>query len=63
MATTLVLYASCGAGHRRAAEALASCHAESTVPGDRIVVRDVLGFVPASYRLLYRTGSPEPVRA
>ncbi|MDD5492241.1 MAG: glycosyltransferase [bacterium] len=50
----LILYAPCGAGHKKAAEALAdyfSQQAQITVE-----MKDILDFAPAWYRFIYRDG-------
>ena len=56
----LILHASAGGGHRRAAEAL--CEAAQTC-GDTVVVRDILDFVPALFRRTYANGYLNLVRA
>lgn len=51
---TLILYAPCGAGHKKAAEALAGYFSEQ--PGITVEVKDILDFAPAWYRFIYRDG-------
>jgi processive 1,2-diacylglycerol beta-glucosyltransferase len=60
MKTLLILHAACGAGHRRAAEALAAAAAGE--PGLRVVVRDALGFTPGFHRHVYARGYASLVR-
>jgi processive 1,2-diacylglycerol beta-glucosyltransferase len=55
MRTVLILHASCGAGHRRAAEAIQAASRDSRA-ADRVLVRDVLDLSPALHRLVYRGG-------
>jgi processive 1,2-diacylglycerol beta-glucosyltransferase len=62
MTTALVLHASCGAGHRRAAEAIAAAARAPGIPGLKVVVRDVLDLTPPPYRRLYRSGYDTLVR-
>jgi processive 1,2-diacylglycerol beta-glucosyltransferase len=57
----LLLHASAGAGHRRAAEALAAAfHAAG--PGDTVITRDILDFTPALFRKTYAEGYLRMVR-
>lgn len=56
----LILHASAGGGHRRAAEALA---AAATAHGIQPVVRDVLDFMPPLYRGAYARGYLSLVRS
>ena len=55
----LILYASAGNGHRRAAEALV---AAASVTGHTTVLRDILDFVPALFRTTYAAGYLNLVR-
>ena len=55
----LILHASAGGGHRRAAEALAATAAER---GITATVRDMLDFAPAFYRRSYADGYLKLVR-
>lgn len=55
----LILHASAGNGHQRAAEALV---AAATAAGHTAVMRDILDFVPALYRKTYATGYLKLVR-
>lgn len=56
----LILHASAGAGHKRAAEALASaCTAQGVAP----IVHDVLEFTPLLYRTSYAKGYLNMVRS
>ena len=48
----LLLHASAGAGHRRAAEALANAFRERD-PQAEIAVRDLLDFTPPFFRKTY----------
>lgn len=56
----LILHASAGNGHRRAAEALA---AAALAQQHTVVVRDVLDFVPALFRKTYAAGYLNLVRS
>jgi processive 1,2-diacylglycerol beta-glucosyltransferase len=56
----LILHASAGSGHRRAAEAL--CEAAQAC-GDTVVLRDILDFVPELFRRTYANGYLNLVRA
>ena len=56
----LILHASAGNGHRRAAEALA---AAAPTAGHTAVVRDILDFAPALFRKTYATGYLNVVRS
>jgi processive 1,2-diacylglycerol beta-glucosyltransferase len=56
----LILHASAGNGHRRAAEALA---AAAPAAGHTAVVRDILDFAPALFRKTYATGYLNVVRS
>jgi processive 1,2-diacylglycerol beta-glucosyltransferase len=56
----LILHASAGNGHRRAAEALA---AAATAQQHSVVVRDVLDFVPTLFRKTYAAGYLNLVRS
>ncbi len=56
----LILHASAGGGHRRAAEALAEAAQEK---GHTPVVRDILDFVPPLYRKTYADGYLKLIRA
>jgi processive 1,2-diacylglycerol beta-glucosyltransferase len=58
----LILHASAGAGHRRAAEALAKGVA-FVDPAAEVAVRDVLDFTPPLFRESYATGYLRLVRA
>ena len=49
----LMLHASAGGGHKRAAEALAEAAAAA---GHIVAVRDILDFVPPLFRATYATG-------
>lgn len=51
---TLILYAPCGAGHKKAAEALAAYLNKQ--PGTAVELKDILEFAPAWYRFIYRDG-------
>ncbi|MGH9750988.1 MAG: MGDG synthase family glycosyltransferase [Candidatus Polarisedimenticolia bacterium] len=62
MSTLLILHASCGAGHRRAAEAIATRAAHRPGGPLRVVVRDVLDFAPSPYRHSYSRGYAALVR-
>ena len=55
----LILYASAGAGHRRAAEALAE---EAGVQGCEAILADILDFTPPLFRRTYAKGYLELVR-
>lgn len=55
----LILHASAGNGHRRAAEALAVA---AIAAGHTVVIHDILDFVPALYRKTYATGYLRLVR-
>jgi len=55
----LILYASAGNGHRRAAEALV---AAASATGHTTVLRDILDFVPALFRTTYAAGYLNLVR-
>ncbi len=57
----LLLHASAGAGHRRAAEALAAAFQE-TDPADTVIIRDILDFSPALFRKTYAEGYLRLVR-
>lgn len=57
----LLLHASAGAGHRRAAEALAAAF-RATGPDDTVLVRDILDFTPALFRRTYAEGYLRMVR-
>jgi processive 1,2-diacylglycerol beta-glucosyltransferase len=56
----MILHASAGAGHRRAAEALATAFTDI---GDVPVVRDILDFTPAVFRRTYASGYLNMVKA
>lgn len=56
----LILHASAGAGHRRAAEALSDAFAAA---GAEPVVRDILDFTPPVFRKTYAAGYLNMVRA
>ena len=56
----LILHASAGGGHRRAAEALSEA---ARARGDIVVVRDILDFMPALFRRTYAKGYLNLVRA
>jgi len=56
----LILHASAGSGHRRAAEALREA---AQARGDTVVVRDILDFVPEIFRRTYANGYLNLVRA
>jgi processive 1,2-diacylglycerol beta-glucosyltransferase len=57
----LILHASAGAGHRRAAEALAAAfHAEA--PSAKIIVSDILEFTPRVFKETYAEGYLQLVR-
>lgn len=51
---TLILYAPCGAGHKKAAEALAAYLSGQS--GVAVELKDILDFAPAWYRFIYRDG-------
>lgn len=57
----LLLHASAGAGHRRAAEALAAAF-HHHVPGVETVVSDILEFTPPLFRRTYAKGYLDVVR-
>ena len=50
----LVLYAPCGAGHQKAAQAIAEYFKEQNVP--EVITKDILSFAPYWYRTIYRDG-------
>ena len=56
----LILHASAGGGHRRAAEALAEAAQERNAT---VIVRDILDFVPPLYRKTYGDGYLNLIRA
>ena len=56
----LILHASAGGGHRRAAEALQEV---ACARGDTVVVRDILDFAPLLFRRTYAQGYLNLVRA
>ena len=56
----LILHASAGGGHKRAADALAEA---ALAAGDAAVVRDILDFVPPLFRKTYAAGYLNLVRA
>ena len=58
--TILILHASAGGGHQRAAEALREA---AQACGDTVVVRDILDFVPKYFRRTYSNGYLNLVRA
>lgn len=60
MKKLLILHASAGGGHRRAAEALA---AAARARGLNVVVRDILDFMPPLYRRTYAKGYLTLVRS
>jgi processive 1,2-diacylglycerol beta-glucosyltransferase len=51
----LIVYASAGAGHRKAAEALQS-HLQNTHPEFSLETIDILDYTPKSFKLLYSKG-------
>lgn len=57
----MLLYASAGAGHKRAAEALASAFGKAA-PSASITTRDILDFTPALFRKSYAEGYLRIVR-
>ena len=57
----LVLHASAGAGHRRAAEALAKAFVNAN-PATEARIRDILDFTPALFRKTYAEGYLDLVR-
>lgn len=57
----LLLYASAGAGHKRAADALASAFRKAE-PYASVVTRDILDFTPALFRKTYAEGYLRIVR-
>ncbi len=61
MAKALILHASCGAGHRRAAEAILAAAREAGT-ADKVVVRDVLDLAPVAFRRSYGGGYVRLVR-
>ncbi|MDD5131362.1 MAG: glycosyltransferase [bacterium] len=50
----VILYAPCGAGHKKAAEALAGYFGQQA--GLAVEIKDILDFAPAWYRFIYRDG-------
>ncbi len=50
----LILYAPCGAGHKKAAEALAGYFSQQAKIA--VEIKDILDFAPAWYRFIYRDG-------
>jgi processive 1,2-diacylglycerol beta-glucosyltransferase len=56
----LILHASAGSGHQRAAEALREA---AELRGDTAVVRDILDFMPKLFRRTYAAGYLNLVRA
>lgn len=50
----VVLYAPCGAGHQKAAQAITKYLQEQNVP--EVVNKDILSFAPSWYRTIYRDG-------
>jgi processive 1,2-diacylglycerol beta-glucosyltransferase len=59
---TLILHASAGNGHRRAAEALAAAFGEAGHGAGVTAVRDILDFTPALFRHTYAKGYLRVVR-
>jgi len=57
----LILHASAGAGHKRAAEALAKAFRQVD-PGNHVMVHDILDFTPAIFRRTYAKGYLDIVR-
>jgi len=57
----LILHASAGAGHKRAAEALAAAFPMADA-GHRVAVRDILDFTPPLFRRSYAKGYLDIVR-
>lgn len=57
----LILHASAGAGHRRAAEALAKAFRAENAAND-VLVHDILDFTPALFRRTYAKGYLDVVR-
>lgn len=57
----LILHASAGAGHKRAAEALAKAFEAARPPAD-VTVRDILDFTPPLFRRTYARGYLDLVR-
>jgi processive 1,2-diacylglycerol beta-glucosyltransferase len=57
----LILHASAGAGHKRAAEALAA--AAQAAGGHRVTVRDILDFTPPLFRRSYAKGYLDIVKS
>ncbi len=57
----LILHATAGAGHKRAAEALAAA-ARTQVPEAQVVVRDILDFTAPIFKKTYAEGYLNLVR-
>ena len=58
---TLILHASAGAGHKRAAEALSAAF-QAAGSGHQVVVHDILNFTPPLFRRSYAKGYLDVVR-
>jgi processive 1,2-diacylglycerol beta-glucosyltransferase len=58
----LILHASAGAGHRRAAEALGKAFAAESSAKAEVTIRDILDFTPPLFRRTYAQGYLDVVR-